>query len=76
MNTRIYRILFLLLILSLPSACGDKCEEMLNSVCDVRPNQALCAKLSFKVDKKKMSPELCGAIDEAYWEMLEKRAER
>jgi hypothetical protein len=74
MNSRIGIIVFLFAVLSL-GACSDPCDDLLNSVCNVRPNKALCERLTFKIKKKKMSSELCGHVDEAYWDLLEQRAQ-
>jgi hypothetical protein len=73
MRTSLRAILFLFLLIFF-SSCGDKCKEMLNSICEVRPNRALCERMTYKVKKSKMSQELCGAVDEAYWDLLDERS--
>lgn len=73
MKRSFYFSLILMVVTSI-SACGDPCDEMLDSVCNVRPNKALCRRLTHKIKKKKMSSELCGEVEEAYWNLLEQRA--
>ncbi len=67
--------IILLLVSVHLSGCGEPCEDMLNSVCKVRPNKVLCDRLSHKIKRNKMSPELCGEVEDAYWQLMEQRVQ-
>ena len=55
------------------SGCGEPCERLLETVCEERPREELCALYRERVDRGDMSPELCSAVREVFLEQLERQ---
>ena len=59
---------------ALAAGCADPCEQLVELVCNERPNLELCARYRERVDEGRISEAMCTSVADAYRVQLEQRA--